>query len=82
MKRRSDLWVDFARVYGGLTYGDLEDADSGAVVEVGKYLVVGDDDADPAVAEVVEVRPDGIVLLKILPGPAEAHVHLLSSNLM
>ncbi len=24
-----EMWVDFARVYDGLTYGDLEDAFSG-----------------------------------------------------
>ena len=75
--RRWDMWVDFARVYDGLTYGDLRDAESGAVIEPGRYIVVGDDDADPAVAEVIEVRSDGVVRLRVLPGHADLHRDLL-----
>jgi len=40
-------------------------------------FVVGDTDADPALAEVVEVMRDGIVLLRVLPGHADAHLHLV-----
>ncbi len=72
-----EMWVDFARVYDGLTYGDLEDTAPDTVVEPGRYLVVGDYDAEPAVAQVVEVKPDGVVLLRVLPGPAEAHRSLV-----
>jgi len=43
----------------------------------GSYLVVGDEDADPAVAEVVSVDAMGIVLVRVLPGPAEQHLHLV-----
>lgn len=75
--RRWEMWVDFARVYDGLTYGDLRDAEAGVTVEQGRYLIVGDDDADPAVAQVVEVRSDGVVLLKVLPGHADQHLDLL-----
>jgi hypothetical protein len=78
--RRWDMWVDFARVYDGMTYGDLRDAEAGVVVEPGRYLIVGDDDADPAVAQVVEVRPDGVVLLKVLPGHADDHLGLLQQQ--
>ena len=78
--RRWDMWVDFARVYDGMTYGDLRDAQSGVVVEPGRYLIVGDDDADPAVAQVVEVRTDGVVLLKVLPGHADRHLGLLQQQ--
>lgn len=78
--RRWDMWVDFARVYDGMTYGDLRDAEAGVVVEPGRYLIVGDDDADPAVAQVVEVRPDGVVLLKVLPGHADRHLGLLQQQ--
>ena len=77
-QRRWDMWVDFARVYDGLTYGDLEDIEPGVVVESGGYIVVGDQDADPAVARVVEVKPDGVVLLQVLPGHADLHRHLLA----
>ncbi len=75
--RRWDMWVDFGRVYDGLTYGDLRDAEPGVTVEPGRYLIVGDDDADPAAAQVVEVRADGVVLLKVLPGHADSHLALL-----
>jgi hypothetical protein len=77
-QRSWDMWVDFARVYEGcLTYGHLDDAAPGVQVEVGNYLVVGDDDADPGVAQVVEVRANGVVLLRVLPGHADMHRQLL-----
>lgn len=75
--RHWDMWVDFGRVYDGLTYGDLRDAEDGVTVEPGRYIVVGDDDADPAVAQITEVRVDGVVLLKVLPGHADSHLGLL-----
>ncbi|MEO7556662.1 MAG: hypothetical protein ABIV94_08690 [Acidimicrobiales bacterium] len=72
-----DMWVDFSRVYDGMTYGDLRDATAGVSVAAGRYLIVGDDDADPAVAQVIEVRDDGVVLLKVFPGHADLHRELL-----
>lgn len=69
-----DMWVDFARVYDGLTHGHMDDATAGVVIEPGGYLVVGDDDAEAAVAQVVAVEDDGVVLLRVLPGPAQAHL--------
>lgn len=75
-----EMWVDFARVYDGPTYGDLRDAEAGVIVEGGRYLIVGDDDADPAVAQVVEVRRDGVVLLRVLPGHADQHLGLLEQQ--
>jgi hypothetical protein len=75
--RRWDMWVDFGRVYDGMAYGDLRDAEADVTVKAGRYLIVGDDDADPAVAQVVEVRADGVVLLKVLPGHADHHLGLL-----
>lgn len=73
------MWVDFARVYDGLTYGDVADAE-GVVIEAGRYIVVGDDDADPAIAHVVDVKPDGTVLLRVLPGHARAHLDLVGTR--
>lgn len=78
--RRWDMWVDFARVYDGMTYGDLRDGSAGVAVEAGRYLIVGDHDADPAVAQVIEVHPDGVVLLKVLPGHADRHLGLLQAS--
>lgn len=71
------MWVDFARVYSGLTYGHLDDADPGIQITAGRYLIVGDDDADPAVAQVIEVKDDGTVVLRVLPGHAEQHATLV-----
>ena len=73
LARRWDLWVDFHRVDAdGLTHASLKDATQGAVIKAGRYVVVGDEDADPAVAEVVEVRPNGVVLLRVLPDHADS----------
>jgi hypothetical protein len=77
-ERRWDLWVDFHRVDAdGLTHASLKDASTGAVIEPGRYVVVGDEDADPAVAQVVEVKANGVVLLRVLPGHADQHLDLL-----
>lgn len=45
---------------------------------VGRYAVVGDDDADPRVARIVTVDSDGNVELEVLPGAVESHVDLLA----
>lgn len=49
------------------------DARTGFVAEVGRYAVVGDEDADPRVARIVEISSDGHMQLEVLPGPLEAH---------
>lgn len=74
-----DFTVDFTNVDSdGLTHASMRDAVRPDRVVVGAHLVVGDDDADPAVARVVDVNPDsGIVLLNVLPGHAEEHQHLV-----
>ena len=74
------MWVDFARVYDGLTHADLEDAADASQIEVGRYVIVGDHDADPAVAQVIEIKANGVVLLKVLPGHAEAHLALVGTR--
>jgi hypothetical protein len=76
-----DLWIDYqARREDGLTPTLARFAQPGVSLEVGAYVVVGADDAELAVAEVVEVRPDGVVLLRVLPGPASDHLELLSAE--
>lgn len=73
-----DLWVDFHRVdAAGLTHAHVDDIAAGTNVEQGDFIVVGDDGADPGVAEVVEVGSDGVMLLRVLPGHAELHRGLL-----
>jgi hypothetical protein len=72
-----DLWVDYHRRDGdGLTHSHLEDVESDIEIVPGAYVVVGNEEADPAVAEVVSVESDGVVLVRVLPGPAEEHLHL------
>ena len=78
---RWDLWADFHRVDAdGLTHAHVEDASAGAVIERGRYVIVGDEDADPAVAQVVEVEANGVVLLRVLPGHADEHLELLGRS--
>ena len=73
-----DLWVDFHRVdAGGLTHVHVKDSSPGAVIEEGPFILVGDDDADPGVAQIIEVKSNGIVLLRVLPGHADLHRQLL-----
>lgn len=80
-ERRWDLWVDFHRVDAdGLTHASLKDATPGAAIEPGRYVVVGDEDADPAVAQVIDVRANEVVLLRVLPGHAKQHLDLLERS--
>ena len=73
-----DLWVDYNRTDGaGLTHTHRRHLKPGVDLIVGSYLVVGDEDADPAVAEIVSVDARGIVLVRVLPGPVEDHLHLV-----
>lgn len=48
----------------------------------GHYLVVGDDEIEPAVAEVLSRTEAGELRLRMLPGPASVHpqLHALDSQ--
>jgi hypothetical protein len=73
-----DLWVDYHRTDGdGLTHASVKDLERPMPLEPGTYVVVGNEEADPGVAEVVQMDPDGVVLVRILPGPADDHLHLV-----
>jgi len=72
-----DLWVDFMRTDAdGLTHASTRNVAPGVALEVGSHIVVGNEDAEPAVAKVVSVD-DGVVLVAVLPGPLAAHETLL-----
>lgn len=74
-----DLWVDYMTTdEQGLTHTNVEACEPGVVLRPGTFLVVGDEDADLAVAEVVTVREEGTVLVRVLPGPLEEFIHLVS----
>jgi hypothetical protein len=77
----SDLWIDFqAEAPDGLTPALVEHARPGVTVEPGRYLVVGSDDSELAVARVVSVEPNGVVYTRVLPGPAVEHLHLVGGS--
>ena len=76
-----DLWVDYLRTDGeGLTHTSVRNVSPGVILRVGEYVVVGNEDADPAVAQIVSVDDDGVVLVAVLPGPVEDHRALLGSR--
>lgn len=76
-----DLWIDYSsREPSGLTPTLLEYATSGAAIEVGRFVLVGSEDAELAVAEVVEIDEHGVVMVRVLPGPADDHRHLLAGR--
>jgi hypothetical protein len=75
-----DLWVDFHRQDADqLTHAHVADARPGIQLEAGTYVVVGNEDADAAVAHVVSIDESGVVLLRVFPGPVGAHISLLKS---
>ncbi|MGH9188976.1 MAG: hypothetical protein ACRD0Q_02915 [Acidimicrobiales bacterium] len=71
-----DLWVDYHRHdAAGLTHASTRDTEIELVA--GEYIVVGNEEADPAVAEVVSIDERGVVLVRVLPGPADEHIGLV-----
>jgi hypothetical protein len=67
-----DLWLDFhRRDADGLTHGNVRNARAEVTLEPGRHVVVGNEEADPAVAEVVRVESNGVVLVRVLPGSVE-----------
>jgi len=76
-----NLWVDYHRTdEQGLTHANVRNAAAGINVQPGSFLIVGNEDADPAVAEVVAVMERGTVLLRVLPGPVEQHLPLVTAR--
>ena len=55
------------------------DVRAGFEAAVGRYVIVGDDDADPKVARIIAVDADGNIELEVLRGSVEAHRDLLTS---
>jgi len=63
-----------------LTHASLKDATPGSRIESGGDIVVGDHDADPVVAQVMDIKASGVVLLRVLPGHANQHLDLLARH--
>lgn len=69
-----DLWVDFQRMQDdGRLLARARNARAGLTITAGMHLIVGCEDAEPAVARVVSVSDDGSLELRVLPGPVAAH---------
>lgn len=69
-----ELWVDDHQEYEpGVVHGHLRHARIALDPGPGDYLVVGDDEAPPVLAEVLRREPDGELLLRLLPGWPESH---------
>jgi hypothetical protein len=75
------VWIDYqACEPDGLTPTLTRFARPGLKLEVGSFVVVGAEDAEPAVAEVVKFAENGVVLVRVLPGPASDHRELLPAD--
>jgi len=75
-----DLWVDFQRMQdNGRLLARARNARPGLTLVAGMHLVVGCEDAEPAVARVLTVTADGSVELQVLDGPVDLHRNLLAT---
>ena len=76
-----DLWVDFQRMQDdGRLLARARNARPGSTITAGMYLVVGCEDARPAVARVLTVTAEGSLDLQGLPGPVDQHRDLLATS--
>jgi hypothetical protein len=67
-----DLWLDYHRHDAdGLTHGNLRNTRAGLTLSPGQHIVVGNDEADAAVGEVVRIEENGVVLVRVLPGTVD-----------
>ena len=73
-----DLWIDFQSGDDeGFTRANTRNLRVGLTVTVGDVIVVGNEDAEPGVGEVVEFGDRGFVLVKVFPGTVEENRHRL-----
>lgn len=76
-----DIAVDFMDMTDDRSlWARLVDVRSGFVPIAGHFVVVGDDDAEPAVAQILSVDIEGGITLKVLDGPVDRHRHLLTPS--
>ncbi|MGH9065975.1 MAG: hypothetical protein ACRD0J_00395 [Acidimicrobiales bacterium] len=68
-----ELWVDDHQEYEpGIVHAHLRHARVPLDPHAGDYLVVGDDEAPPVLAEVLVREPSGGLHLRLLPGAPES----------
>jgi hypothetical protein len=69
-----ELWVDDHQEYEpGVVHGHLRHARVPMDPRPGDYLIVGDDEAPPLLAEVIGRDPGGELKLRLLPGQPDSH---------
>lgn len=70
--------VDFMDMTSeGRLWTRLTDVRPGFVPIAGQYVVIGCEDAEPAVAQIISVDIERGITLKVLDGSVEGHRHLL-----
>jgi hypothetical protein len=75
-----DIAVDFMDMTADRhLWTRLVDARVGFVPIAGRYVTVGSEDADSAVARILSVDVEGRIELEVLKGPVAAHSGLLAS---
>jgi len=57
----------------------MKDVRPGVVPIAGQYAIVGCEDADPAVAQIISVDIENGIMLQVLDGGVEEHRHLLTT---
>ena len=76
-----DLWVDFQRMGDdGRLLAQARNARPGLTITAGMHLVVGCEDARPAVARVRTITAEGSLELQVLPGPVDLHRDVLPTQ--
>lgn len=77
-----ELWVDDHQEYEpGVVHGHLRHARVAIDPHPGDYLVVGDDEDPPVLAEVLSREPSGELLLRLLPGRPESNSQFMNRRI-
>jgi hypothetical protein len=77
-----EVWVDDHQEYEpGVVHGHMRHARVPIDPRAGDYLVVGDDDAPPVLAEVLGRGGNGELRLRLLPGRPETHPEYFSRRM-
>ena len=75
-----DIAVDFMDMTDdGRLWTRLKDVRNGFVPIAGQYAIVGCEDAEPAVAQIIAVDIERGITVQVLDGTVDDHRHLLTS---
>jgi len=75
-----DIAVDFMDMTSDdRLWTRMKDVRTGFVPIAGQYAIVGCEDADPAVAQIISVDIENGIVLQVLEGGVEEHRHLLTT---